>query len=42
MFTTKEKLETLRNKDKLVAIHLWHEETLASMQARLLNLKKGE
>lgn len=41
MFTSKEKLEQLRKTNKPLAIHLWHEETLATMQARLLSLKKG-
>lgn len=40
MFTKKEKLERLRKKDKCLAIWLWHEETLASMRARILSLKK--
>lgn len=41
MFTTEEKLSRLRKIDKPSAIWLWHEETLAKLQARLLSLKKG-
>lgn len=41
MFTKKEDLNKLRKINKPLAIHLWHEETLATMQARLLSLKKG-
>lgn len=40
MFTSKEELEKLRKTNKPLAIHLWHEETLAAMQIRLLSLKK--
>lgn len=40
MFTKEEKLNRLRKTDKCLAIHLWHEETLAKLQARLLNLRK--
>lgn len=40
MFTKKEDLKKIRKKDKCVAIWLWHEETLATMTARLLNIKK--
>lgn len=41
IFTTQEELKELRKIDKPLAIHLWHEETLAKLQARLLSLKKG-
>lgn len=40
MFTSKEELNELRKVDKCLSIHLWHEETLAKLQARLLNLRK--
>lgn len=40
MFTKKEDLQKLRSIDRSLAIWLWHEETLASMQARLLSIKK--
>ena len=42
MFTTEEKLSQLRKIDKPSAIWLWHEETLAKLQARILDFKKGE
>lgn len=41
MFTSKEELNELRKVDKCLAIYLWHEETAAQLQARLLNLRKG-
>ena len=41
MFTSKEKLKRLRKTNKCLSIWLWHEETLATLQARLLSLKKG-
>ena len=40
MFTRKEKLQTLRKSDKCLAIWLWHEETLATMKARISSIKK--
>lgn len=40
MFTREEKLQVLRKSDKCLAIWLWHEETLATIRARLLSLKK--
>lgn len=42
MFTTEEKLSRLRKIDKPSAIWLWHEKTLAKLQARILDFKKGE
>lgn len=41
MFTSEEKLRRLRKIDKCLSIWLWHEETLATLRARLLSLKKG-
>lgn len=40
MFTSEEKLRRLRKTDKCLSIWLWHEETLASMIARVLSIKR--
>lgn len=40
MLTSQEELNRLRKTNKCLAIYLWHEETLASMTARVLSIKK--